>query len=177
VVKSGVDVVEQDGVAMPGLKDFYSATLTMPSNATGVYGVRFEAFDAAGNKYSWLSSPTPTIVTAPVYLGGANVTKSGDPDKLAVGDVFTCNIGNWANNNNPNTPVSCEWVTNGPRVRGLTYTITSEMLALSSYTVKVILRVSGNSQVDGYWIGWYRQVPGGLEGKSDLDLYNKTFTK
>jgi hypothetical protein len=167
----------QPGSALSGSKDFYIGEMTIPTNATGTYGIRFEAFDAAGNKYSWLSSGSPIIVTTPVYSGGANVTKSGDPEKLAVGDIFTCNIGNWGNNNNPNTPVSCEWVTNGPRVRALTYTITSDMLTLSSYTVKVILRLSGNSQVDGSWIVYYMQMPGGLETKSDIDLYNKTFTK
>jgi hypothetical protein len=176
LVKNGIDVLTQAGSAIPGLTDFYSANMTIPSNASGVYEMRFEAFDAAGNKYSRQFSGATTIVTTPVYLGGGSVTKSGDPDKLSAGDVFTCNIGNWANTN-PNTPATCEWVTPGPRVRGTTYNITSEIAALSSYSFMVILRLSGNSEINGYWITWYRQVPGGLETKSDLDLYNKVFTK
>jgi hypothetical protein len=177
LVKDGVDVLTQPGTAMSGLKDFYLGEMTIPANAVGTYGIRFEAYDAAGNKYSWFSPGSATIVSTPVYLGGAIVTKTGDPDKLAVGDVFTCDLGTWANNSNLNTPPTCEWVTNGPRVRGTSYTITSEMTALASYSFNVILRLSGNAQLDGYWISYYRQVSGGLETKSDISLYTKTFTK
>lgn len=120
---------------------------------------------------------SPTVVTTPVYLGGASVTKSGDPSKLAEGDVFTCNIGNWANNTNPNNPVTCEWSTSGPRTRATTYLITKEMLATNPFGVTVILRLSGNSQNDGYFITYYYQVPGGLETRSDITLYSKTFSK
>jgi secreted trypsin-like serine protease len=176
LVKNGIDVLTQAGSAIPGQTDFYSASMTIPSNASGVYEIRFEAFDAAGNKYSRQISGATTIVTTPVYLGGSNVTKSGDPNKLSAGDIFTCNIGNWVNTN-PNTPVTCEWVTPGPRVRGTTFNVSTEIAALSSYSFMVILRLSGNSQIDGYWITWFMQVPGGLESKSDLDLYNKVFTK
>jgi secreted trypsin-like serine protease len=177
VLTKGADVLTTPAEPLVGFPDFYKATFNMPSNASGSYGIRFEAFDAAGNKYSFSSSPTPVMTDLPVYLGGASVIKSGDPNKLASGDVFTCNIGNWGNNSNVNTPVTCEWVTGGPRVRGLTYTITNEMAALTSYWFNVILRVSGNSQVDGYWINYFMQMPGGLEGKSDISLYSKTFTK
>ena len=177
VLTKGGDVLTTVAEPMPGLQDFYKAVFTMPSDASGSYGIRFEAFDAAGNKYSFLSTPTPEITNLPVYLGGASVTKSGDPNVLASGDVLTCNIGNWANNSNPNTPVTCEWVTSGPRVRALSYTVTSEMAAASSYAFNVILRVSGNSQIDGYWISYFMQTTGGLETKSDIGLYSKTFTK
>jgi len=176
LTKAG-DVLTTLAQPLVGFPDFYQAKFNMPLDASGSYGIRFEAFDAAGNKYSFSSSPTPVMTNLPVYLGGASVTKSGDPNVLASGDVFTCNIGNWGNNSNINTPVTCEWVTNGPRVRALTYTITSEMAALSSYSFNVILRVSGNSQIDGYWISYFMQMPGGLEAKSDIGLYNKTFTK
>jgi hypothetical protein len=176
LTKAG-DVLTTVAQPMSGSPDFYKAVFNMPTDASGSYGIRFEAFDAAGNKYSFLSTPTPVMTSLPVYLGGASVNKSGDPNVLASGDVFTCNIGNWGNNSNVNTPVTCEWVTSGPRVRALSYTITSEMAALSSYSINVILRVSGNSQIDGSWINYFMQMPGGLETKSDIALYNKTFTK
>jgi hypothetical protein len=162
---------------MDGLQDFYIGVMTIPADATGTYGIRFEAFDAAGNKYSWLSADATSIVTTPVYLGGASVTKTGDPNKLALGDVFTCSIGNWANNTNPNTPVSCEWVTSGPRVRALSYTVTSQMTVLSKYGFNVILRLSANSQIDGAWSVYYEQEPGGLARASAIVLYTKVFQK
>lgn len=176
LVKSG-DVLTAVAEPMAGLADFYKAVFTMPSDASGSYGIRFEAFDAAGNKYSFLSTPTPEITNFPVYLGGASVTKSGDPNVLASGDVFTCNIGNWANNSNPNTPVTCEWVTSGPRVRALSYTVTSEMAAATTYAVNAILRVSANSQIDGAWTTYFKQEPGGLETNSSISLYEKVFRK
>jgi hypothetical protein len=185
LVKSGVDVVTQPGSPMNGLQDFYIGVMTIPADATGTYGIRFEAFDAAGNVYSWLSAGSPSIITTPVYLGGATVTKTGDPNKLALGDVFTCSIGNWANNTNPNTPVSCEWVTTpyrviatgqlAPKTRGQTHTVTSDMLTLLTYSVRVILRVSGDIQVNDSWVYWHIQLPGGLERRIDLDVYNKLF--
>jgi hypothetical protein len=176
LVKNGIDVVTQAGSSFPGLTDFYTASMTIPSNASGVYEMRFEAFDASGNKYSRQFSGATTIITTPVYLGGGSVTKSGDPNKLVAGDIFTCNIGNWVNTN-PNTPATCEWVTPGPRVRGTTYNITSEIAALNTYWFTVILRLSGNRELDGYWINWYKQGPGGLESNSDTTFYNKVFTK
>ena len=155
-------------------------TIALPSDAIptspSAFTLRFEAFDAAGNKGS-ANLSVSTITDRPTYISGANVTKTGDPNKLAVGDVFTCNIGNWLFKNESKFPITCEWVTSGPRVRALTYTITNEMMAMSSYAIRAILRVSGNTQIDGYWINWYVQVPNGYEGKSDLDLYNQTFTK
>jgi hypothetical protein len=51
------------------------------------------------------------------------------------------------------------------------------MAAASTYGIKVILRLSGNTQIDGYWINYFMQMPGGLETKSDIDLYNKVFIK
>ena len=174
LVKSG-DVLTVVAEPMAGLQDFYKAVFTMPSDASGSYGIRFEAFDAAGNKYAFLSTPTPEITNFPVYLGGASVTKSGDPNVLAEGDVFTCNIGNWANTSNANTPVACGWV--GMGVRGRTYTVTSEVAAASVMAINIILRVSANSQIDGAWINYFMQMPGGLETKSSISLYEKVFRK
>jgi hypothetical protein len=176
LTKAG-DVLTTLAEPMVGFPDFYKATFNMPSDASGSYGIRFEAFDAAGNKYAFSSSPTPVMTNLPVYLGGASVAKTGDPNKIAVGDVFTCTLGQWANTSNPNNPVTCEWVTGGIRGRSLTYTITADMVAMPIFGITTILRVSGNSQIDGYWINYWQQVTGGLEAKSDITPYSKTFTK
>ena len=180
LLKNNVEISTTACSIHSSLPLFYLCSIALPVDAIpsspSIFTLRFEALDAAGNKGS-ANLSVSTITDKPTYISGANVTKTGDPDKLAVGDVFTCNIGVWLYRNESKFPVTCEWITSGPRVRALTYTITSEMMALSTYAISTKLRVSANTQIDGSWVAWYIQTGGGYEVKSDLDLYSKAFNK
>jgi hypothetical protein len=163
---------------MPALADFYSASVTFPANASGSYGMRFEALDAAGNKYSREFANTNSIIDKPVYSGaGHAVTKSGSTETVSAGDIFTCNVGDWLYKLDSRYPITCEWVTTSGNYRGTTLTITSAMLTIDFYTVRVILRVNDGSPVTGAWTTWFRLNQGAYESRSDFEFYSKTFRK
>lgn len=163
LVKGGVDVLTQPGVSISGLADFYSGTMTIPSNATGTYGIRFEAFDSAGNKYSWLSNGSPTIVSNPVYLGGASYSTTSSPTgRVKVGDTFSCNSGNWANLGS-RYQIFCLWSnwTTGAQYEGPVFTVTQALAeATTNKTISVTLKI--RDAVSGTIVGGYIQEPGGL---------------
>jgi hypothetical protein len=163
LVKSGVDILTQAGTSMSGLTDFYSGVITIPSNATGVYGIRFEAFDAAGNKYSWFSNGSPTIVSAPVYTSGRSFSTTSLPTgRVKAGDTFTCEIGSWANLT-ANFEPTCLWTIQdtGVQVEGRVFTVTQALAESSNKLLGLAIRVkniTNNTVAPGYI-----QVPGGLE--------------
>jgi len=163
LVKNGSDIATQVGAPMPGSKDFYSGTFTLPIDATGVYGIRFEAFDAAGNKYSWTSSGALTIVTTPVYLGGASYSTTSSSDgRVKAGDTFSCNVGNWANLGSK-YQIVCLWSnwTTGAQFEGPVFTVAQSLVdATSNKTLGLTLRIRDTST--GAVAGGYAQEPGGL---------------
>ena len=148
---------------MSGLQDFYSGTMTIPQGATGTYGIRFEAFDAAGNKYSWLSNGSPNIVSNPVYLGGATYSTTSSPTgRVKAGDTFSCNVGNWVNLGTK-YQIVCLWSnwTTGAQYEGQTFTVTQALVdATTSKTIGLIIRIKDTTI--GAVAGGYVQEPGGL---------------
>jgi hypothetical protein len=149
---------------MSGLQDFYSGTMTIPTDASGTYGIRFEAFDAAGNKYSWFSNGSPAIVTLPVYLGGVTFSTTSSPTgRVKAGDTFNCGIGNWANLGTQ-YQVVCLWSnwTTGAQLEGPVFTVDQSLVdAVSNKTISFSLRIKNIST--GAVVGGYAQSPGGLE--------------
>jgi hypothetical protein len=138
--------------------------MTIPSDATGTYGIRFEAFDAAGNKYAWLSNGSPTIVTQPVYLGGRSFsTTSESIGRVKAGDTFTCDVGNWVNLK-PNLSPTCLWTNQetGEQYQGPVFTVSQALVdSTRSKTLGLAIRIidkNTNTVVSGYIQG-----PGGLE--------------
>ena len=164
LIKNGIDVVTQAGSAIPGLTDFYSANMTIPSNASGVYGIRFEAFDSAGNKYSRFFDGSTTIVTTPVYLNGVSFsTTSSSTGRVKVGDTFSCGIGNWANLGSQYQVVCLlsNWTT-GAHFEGPVFTVDQGLVdAVSNKTISFSLRIKNSST--GAVVGGYAQTTGGLE--------------
>jgi hypothetical protein len=164
LVKNGADVLTQAGAAIPGLSDFYSGAMTLPSDGTGKYEIRFEAYDAAGNKYSWTSTGGAlTIVNTPVYLGGASYSTTSDPSgRVKVGDTFSCNSGSWAQLGTKYRVV-CLWTnwTTGAQFEGPVFTVDQPLVdATSNKTISFTLRL--RDAVSGAVVGGYTQEPGGL---------------
>jgi hypothetical protein len=140
--------------------------------------MRFEALDAAGNRYSRDFADTTTVTNRPVYSGsGAAVTKTNSSSVVAAGDVFTCGIGNWMYLNDSLFPVTCEWATTSGIYRGTSLTITSEMLTISSYTMRVGLRVNNGSPVTGAWTTWWVSSNGAYESRSDYEFHSRTYSR
>ena len=177
LIKNSSEVSTTLCPAHTSLPNYYLCTINLPIDATvDGYSIRFEAFDAAGNKGSGTIAHS-TITNHPVYSAGATVTKSG-ADTISVGDIFTCNTGTWLYTNSNFYPITCEWVTTSGTYRGTSLTVTSAMLSGATYYVRVILRVNNGAPVTGAWTTWYINSWGAAyEGKTDMYILEKTYSK
>lgn len=130
------------GAAFP---DFYISDVLFPIDASGKYGIRFFAVDNSDNKYEKTFLDTSLIVRKPVYQSGGGVTKSGPTTSVSIGDVYTCDVGDWLYN--PNTtefPITCAWSIPGREpVLGTSVEVTRDNGFLDTLPIVTIVVANG----------------------------------